>query len=78
MGFGKSYDRKIEITYYVDVYERAVQRIKSPYGQPMRKKRQSTFELVFSRFSPVYGLAQNQHQGHRKSKRGYAYECGGL
>jgi hypothetical protein len=44
---GKSHERKIEITYYKEEYERAIARLGSTKGRWMKKKRQSTVEPVF-------------------------------
>lgn len=53
---GRSHERRIEITYYKDEYERAISRINSPKGRFMKKKRQSTVEPVFGSLTSFYGL----------------------
>ena len=44
---GKSHERRIEITYYNEQYERAIDRVNSRSGRQMKKLRQSTVEPVF-------------------------------
>ena len=53
---GKCHERRIEITYYKDEYERAIVRLNSPKGRYMKKKRQSTVEPVFGSLTSFYGL----------------------
>ncbi len=53
---GKCHERRIEITYYKDEYERAISRINSSKGRYMKKKRQSTVEPVFGSLTSFYGL----------------------
>jgi hypothetical protein len=66
---GKSHERKIEITYYVDEYERAIARIKSDYGQRMKKRRQSTVEPVFGILTQFMGLRKINTRGIEKANK---------
>jgi len=53
---GKAPEKRITITVYKEEYERAIARLKSPKGQYMKKKRQSTVEPVFGSLTSFYGL----------------------
>ena len=53
---GKSYEKRIGITIYVDEYTRNNQRIKSRHGRMMKGKRQSTVEPVWGTLTQFMGL----------------------
>ena len=53
---GKSFEKRITVTYYKPEYERAIARIKSKQGRYMKKKRQSTVEPVFGTLTQFMGL----------------------
>lgn len=53
---GKAPEKRITITVYKAEYERAIARLKSPKGQYMKKKRQSTVEPVFGSLTSFYGM----------------------
>ena len=53
---GKSFEKKIGITVYVDEYERNNKRVRSKYGRYMKGKRQSTVEPVFGTLTQFMGL----------------------
>ncbi|WP_017730405.1 transposase, partial [Nafulsella turpanensis] len=44
---GKQHEKRIDITYFMDEYIRAVERVNSPRGRQMKKLRHSTVEPVF-------------------------------
>ena len=53
---GKCKERRIEITYYKEEYERAIARIKSKRGKYLKTKRQSTVEPVFGTLTQFLGM----------------------
>jgi transposase len=53
---GKSFEKRIGITIYVDEYTRNNQRVKSRYGRMMKGKRQSTVEPVWGTLTQFMGL----------------------
>ena len=55
---GKAYEKRIEITYYKEEYQRTIERLKTPLGRRSKAIRQSTVE-------PVFGIL-TQHMGLRK------------
>ena len=60
---GKSHEKRIDITYYRDEYERAIKRIKSNKGKYMKSKRQSTVEPVFGSLINYYGMRKVNTKG---------------
>uniref|UniRef100_UPI00034D900E transposase n=2 Tax=Nafulsella turpanensis TaxID=1265690 RepID=UPI00034D900E len=44
---GKSKEKRIDITYFMDEYTRAIERVNSSRGRQMKLLRQSTAEPVF-------------------------------
>ena len=53
---GKSFEKRITVTYYKPEYERAIARIKSKQGRYMKKKRQSVVEPVFGTLTQFMGM----------------------
>ncbi len=53
---GKSYEKRIGITIWVEQYERNNKRIKSRFGRMMKGKRQSTVEPVWGTLTQFMGL----------------------
>ena len=53
---GKAPEKRITITAFKEEYERAIERIRSPKGQYMKKKRTSTVEPVFGSLTSFYGM----------------------
>ena len=53
---GKSFEKRIGITIYVDEYTRNNQRVSSRYGRMMKGKRQSTVEPVWGTLTQFMGL----------------------
>lgn len=53
---GKSFEKRIGITIYVDEYTRNNQRVRSRYGRMMKGKRQSTVEPVWGTLTQFMGL----------------------
>ncbi|MBL4655046.1 MAG: IS1182 family transposase, partial [Bacteroidia bacterium] len=59
----KSHEKKIDITYYREEYERAIARIKSKRGRYMKTKRQSTVEPVFGTLTQFMGMRKVNTRG---------------
>ena len=53
---GKSYEKKIAITAYLDEYNRNNQRVNSTWGKRMKGKRQSTVEPAWGTLTQFLGL----------------------
>jgi transposase len=53
---GKAPEKRITITIYNAEYQRAIARLRTPKGNYMKKKRQSTVEPVFGSLTSFYGL----------------------
>jgi hypothetical protein len=53
---GKAKEKKFNVTYYREEYERNIARIKSKRGRYMKAKRQSTVEPVFGTLTQFMGL----------------------
>ncbi|WP_421920088.1 IS1182 family transposase [Marinifilum sp.] len=53
---GKSHEKRIAITVYVEQYKRNNKRVKSKFGRYMKGKRQSTVEPVFGTLTQFMGL----------------------
>jgi len=66
---GKSHEKRIDITYYRDEYERAIKRIKSDKGKYMKKKRQSTVEPVFGSLINYYGMRKVNVKGIKQADK---------
>ena len=49
-------EKKFSVTYYREEYERNIDRIKTPKGQRMKSKRQSTVEPVFGTLTQFMGM----------------------
>lgn len=60
---GKCKERRIEITYYREEYERAIARINSKQGRYMKTKRQSTVEPVFGTLTQFLGMRKINTRG---------------
>jgi transposase len=66
---GKSYEKKISITYYKDEYNRAIARVKSKSGRFMKAKRQSTVEPVFGTLINYLGMRKMNTIGIRQANK---------
>ena len=66
---GKSYEKRVTVTYYKPEYERAIERINSKQGQYMKKKRQSTVEPVFGTLTQFLGLRKVNTKGIRQANK---------
>ena len=59
----KQKEKKIDITYFRDEYERAIERVNSSLGRKMKKIRQSTVEPVFGTLINFMGLKKVNTRG---------------
>ena len=66
---GKSYEKRVTVTYYKPEYERAIQRVESSQGRYMKKKRQSTVEPVFGTLTQFMGLRKVNTKGIRQANK---------
>ena len=66
---GKSFEKRIEITYYKDEYERNIARVNSRRGHYMKSKRQSTVEPVFGTLTQFMGLRKINSIGIKQANK---------
>ena len=66
---GKSFEKRVHITYYKPEYERAIGRINSKEGRYMKKKRQSTVEPVFGTLTQFMGLRKVYTKGIKQAHK---------
>ncbi|WP_207435374.1 IS1182 family transposase [Sabulibacter ruber] len=67
---GKSHERKVEITYYREEYERAIARLQSRYGRRMKGLRQATVEPVLGTLTNYMGLRKINIRGIKQAHKG--------
>ncbi|MCH7534346.1 MAG: IS1182 family transposase [Bacteroidetes bacterium] len=53
---GKSFEKRVTVTYYREEYERAIERLQSKQGRYLMNKRKSTVEPVFGTLKEFRGL----------------------
>lgn len=66
---GKSYEKRIDITYYKEEYQRAIARVKSRYGQYLKRKRSATVEPVFGTLTQFLGLRKINTRGIQNANK---------
>ena len=66
---GKSHEKKVEITYYKEEYERVIARLKSRYGRQMKSLRQATVEPVLGTLINFLGLRKINTRGIRQAHK---------
>jgi len=66
---GKSFERKISITFYKDQYNRAIARVNSKKGRFMKARRQSTVEPVFGTLINHLGMRKMNTIGIRQANK---------
>ena len=66
---GKSKEKRIAITYYMDEYERAINRSKTRLGKKMKSIRQSTVEPVFGTLIEFMGMRKMNTIGIRQANK---------
>ncbi len=67
---GKGHERKVEITYYRDEYERAIKRLNSRWGRRMKGLRQATVEPVLGTLLDFLGLRKINTRGLKLAHKG--------
>lgn len=60
---GKSHEKRIDITYYNEEYQRAIARVQSKQGRRFKYKRSSTVEPVFGTLTQYVGLRKINTRG---------------
>lgn len=58
-----SHEKRIDITYYNEEYQRAISRVRSKYGQHLKHKRSATVEPVFGTLTQFMGLRKINTRG---------------
>ena len=66
---GKSYEKRIRMTYYRAEYERAIERVTSKTGKVMKKLRQSTVEPVFGTLINFMGMSRISTRGLEQANK---------
>lgn len=66
---GKSYEKKVEITYYREEYERVIARLKSRYGRKRKGLRQATVEPVLGTLINFLGLRKINTKGIQQAHK---------
>jgi transposase len=66
---GKSYEKRVTVTFYKPEYERAIERVESRQGRYMKKKRQSTVEPVFGTLTQFMGLRKVNTKGIKQANK---------
>ena len=66
---GKSFEKRINITYYKDQYNRAIARVNSRKGRFMKARRQSTVEPVFGTLINHLGMRKMNTIGIRQANK---------
>lgn len=66
---GKSFEKRIGITIYVDEYTRNNQRVRSKFGRAMKSKRQSTVEPVWGTLTQFLGLRKINTIGIKQANK---------
>jgi len=66
---GKSHEKRIDITYYKEEYDRVIARVNSPQGKRMKAKRQSTVEPVFGTLTNFMGMRKINTRGLKNANK---------
>ncbi|WP_457749599.1 IS1182 family transposase [Sulfurimonas sp.] len=66
---GKSHEKRIDITYYKEEYDRNIARVNSKQGRYMKRKRQSTVEPVFGTLTQFMGLRKINTIGIKQANK---------
>jgi transposase len=66
---GKSHEKKVEITYYREEYERTIKRINSRWGKRMKGLRQATVEPVLGTLINFLGLRKINTRGIKQAQK---------
>lgn len=66
---GKSHEKRIDITYSKEQYDRAIERVNSKHGKRMKAKRQSTVEPVFGTLTQFMGMRKVNTKGLKQANK---------
>jgi transposase len=66
---GKSHEKRIRITIWVEQYERNNERVRSRFGRQMKSKRQSTVEPVWGTLTQFMGLRKINTIGLKQANK---------
>lgn len=66
---GKVNEKRIDITYYKEEYDRAIERVTSKNGKRMKAKRQSTVEPVFGTLTQFMGMRKVNTKGLKQANK---------
>ena len=66
---GKAHEKRIDVTYYKEEYERNIKRVNSREGRYLKGKRQSTVEPVFGSLTQFYGLRKINTIGIKQANK---------
>jgi len=66
---GKSHQKRIDITYYREEYERMIMRLNSQRGKQLKSKRQSTVEPVFGSLTQFFGMRKVNTIGIKQANK---------
>ncbi|WP_205504647.1 IS1182 family transposase [Rufibacter psychrotolerans] len=67
---GKGHEKKVEVTFYREEYERVIARLKSRYGRKMKGLRQATVEPVLGTLTNYMGLRKINTRGIKQAQKG--------
>ncbi len=66
---GKSFEKRIDITYYKPEYDRAIARLKTKQGRRLKYLRSSTVEPVFGSLTQFYGMRKVNTIGIKQANK---------
>jgi len=66
---GKSLQKRIDITYYKEEYDRGIARLKSQQGKRFKFIRSSTVEPVFGSLTQFYGMRKVNTIGIKQANK---------
>jgi len=66
---GRSHEKRIEVTIYKEEYDRAIERVKTQYGQRMKTIRHSTVEPVFGTLTQFLGMRKVNTRGIQQANK---------
>jgi transposase len=67
---GKGHEKKVEITYYREEYERVIARLQSRWGRKMKGLRQATVEPVLGTLINYMGMGKINTRGIKQAHKG--------
>ncbi len=66
---GKLLEKRFDITYYREEYERTIDRLQTTLGKQLKSKRQSTVEPVFGSLTQYFGMRKVNTIGIRQANK---------